>query len=366
LRAMAVRQREAAGGGVAGGGGAGESLYAKLERALKEAYDAVRSGRQGQQEHEVELPELGGLLVKVYTKQHEPKVYAKQYEPKECAAVFEVFKRGHPDPLCKVELYLLNREPSAVYVDCWILRDLASVCARGGGCWLSWEEARAALELAGWAASRLIKLAGIPAKVEKVGLVKAYNTGDGELHVLPCLQVSMNGKSYSVCQWVRLYSDPGGGWEVKSSLRLVPIGEVYAKMVRVLAELRRIVSEYTWNQESEGAERARAREYRGEFLELEEFVLHRPDGTKEVLLELWFPGLYHIGESFAVVDCLFSGKCTKSSDSELADAVKKELEEAWGVVVQAVRRYREEHDPRLTTFAYITLEAVRRAGLVPA
>ena len=67
-----------------------------------------------------------------------------------------------------------------------------------------------------------------------------------------------------------------------------------------------------------------------------------------------------------MLECVFFDKCTKSNDSELADALRKELEEAWGVVVQECRRYTEELDPRYAVFAYIVVEALRRAGLAPA
>ena len=43
--------------------------------------------------------------------------------------------------------------------------------------------------------------------------------------------------------------------------------------------------------------------------------------------------------------------------------IKKELEEALGVVVQEGRRYTEEHDPRYAALAYIVVEALGRAGL---
>jgi len=363
--AMAVRWREAEGGTGAGAGnapGATESSYAQLERVLREAYEAARSGRQEQQEHEIELPELGGLLVKVYMKQYEEEeyteVYMKQYEEEEYTAVLEVLKSGHP--LCKVELSIRNGEPLAVSVDCWELENLASECARGGSCWLSWEEMEDALKLTGWAANVLAELAGIPVKVEGTGLVDA----------LPCLQVSVNGKSYSVCQWAYLSHDPNRGWEVKGDYRLIPIGEAHIKIAEALMELEEMVEKYVENREREGAEyiyaagHTRAREYRGEFLRLKEVVLRRPDGTEEVLLEPQLSWIDYIGEDFTVVYCPYS--CPEGSDSELADALRKELEEVVGVVVQECRRYTEELDPRYAAFAYIVVEALRRAGLAPA
>ena len=347
---MAVRQKKA-GGGPAGAGGIAESPYAELERALKEAYEAARSGRQGQQEHEVELPELGDLLVEVY---------AKQYKQKEYSVFFKVFKRGNRYPLCGVELSLRDEKPPAVHIDCDELMTLASGCARGKGCALSWEEARTALGLTVWAASRLAGLAGIPAKVEKVGLVEARDTWDGGLSVLPCLQVSVNGKSYSVCRWARLFRDPNRGWKVESIYRLIPIGK-HAKMIGALAELKEMVKEYVENREREGAKSTYASKYQGEFLRLEEVVLRRPDGTEEVLLVPWLYKLNYIGEGLAVVYVYCPHSCSEGSDSELADAFKKELEEAWGEVVQAVRRYTEEQDPRYAALAYIAAEALRKA-----
>jgi len=191
--------------------------------------------------------------------------------------------------------------------------------------------------------------------------VEAYNTRNGGPSVLPCLQVSVKGESYSVCQGLRLSRNPGGGWEVKGRLRLVPIGKHIKMMARALVELGEMVKEYVENLESEGAKYTYASKHRGEFLELDEVALRRPDGTKEVLLEPWFSRLDYIGEDFAVVECPYG--CPEGGDSELADAVKKDLEEALGVVVQAVRRYMETGDPRLTTFAYIAAEALGRAGL---
>ena len=363
---MAVRQREAAGGGVAGGGSAGESPYAELKRALREAYEAARSGRQEQLERRVELPELGGLLVEVYVD-----TYWSD------AVIFKVLKRGRggggdQSLLCYVKLRFKDKKPYEFEVDCDGLKNLASWCARGKGCALSWDEVETALGLTGWAASRLAELAGIPAKVEGTGLVKAYDVGDGELHVLPCLQVSASGKSYSVCQGLRLSRNTSGSWEVKGGLRLVPIGK-HARMAEALAELEKMVKEYVENLEREGAKFTYASKHRGEFLRLDEVVLRRPDGTKEVLLvpwfykalrEPWFHKLNYIGEDFAVVYC--PANRSKISDSELADAVRKELEEAWGEVVRAGRRYTEEQDPRYAALAYIALEALRRAGLAPA
>ena len=292
------------------------------------------------------------------------KVYTKRREPEEYATILEVFKRGYPDPLCEVELSFSNGEPSAVYLSCLRLGELASECAGGGGCALSWEEMERALELAGWAANVLAGLAGIPAKAEKVGLVEARFTWDGELYVLPCLQVSIDSESYLMCRWAYLRRDPGGGWEVTGGFRLVPIGEAHIKIAEALAELKEMVEEYVENREREGAERARDSKYRGKLLELEEVVLRLPDGTEEVLLEPVLSELYYIGEDFNAVDC-FKG-CPEGGDSELADAVKKDLEEAWGVVVRAVRRYMETGDPRYAAFAYITVEALERAGLAPA
>ena len=350
---MAVRQKKAGGGpaGAGGGGGEGRAL-AVLEGALREAYEAARSSLKEYQERRIELPELGDLLVEVY---------AKQYKQKEYSVFFKVFKRGNRYPLCEVELFLRDEKPSAVYVDCRELMDLASGCAGGGGCALSWEEMEGALGFAGWAVNRLAGLAGIPAKVEKVSLVEAYNTKDGEVDVFPCLQVSIDDKSYSVCRRACLYRNPKRGWGVDSDIRLVPIGETHAKMIGMLMELGKMVSEYIRNRESEGAERARAREYRGDFLELEEAALRLPDGTEEVLLEPWLYKLDYLGEDFAALFCFHD--CPESSDSELADALRKELEEAWGEVVQAVRRYTEEQDPRYAALAYIVAEAVKRAGL---
>ena len=355
MRAMAVRQRKAGGGSGGAGGGEGRAL-AVLEGVLREVYDAAKGLRQGQLERRVELPELGDLFVKVY---------AVRYEQEWGVAVFMVFKRNYKDPLCEVELYLNNGEPSAVYVSSGMLEFFASRCARGEDCALSWEEARTALELTVWAANRLAELAGIPAKVEGAGLVEAYSIWNGKPHVFPCLQVSVDGKSYLVCGQVHLLCrDTDRGWEVKGYPRLVSIGEVYAKMVRVLAELWKMVEEYVKNRKRKGAKSTRTREHRGEFLELEEVVLRRRDGTEEVLLKPQLYSLDYIREGFAVVKCSYS--YMESSDSELAAMIKKEVEEAWREVVQAVRRYMETGDPRLTTFAYIAAEAVRRAGLAPA
>jgi len=301
--------------------------------------------------------ELGGLFAEVY---------AVQYKQKEYSVFFKVLMRGHPEPLCKVELSLRNEKPLAVYVGCLRLGELASECARGGGCRLSLEEARAALGLAVWAANVLAELAGAPLEVEEVELVEAYDIGTGGPSVLPCLQVSVNGKSYSICRWAYLRRDPGGGWRVKGGLRLVPIGEAHARMVGALVELREMVSEYTWYRESESARYMRVRKRQGEFLELEEIVLHRPDGTEEVLLKPRLYKLYYLGEGFTMLECVFFDKCTKSNDSELADALRKELEEVVGVVVQECKRYTEELDPRYAALAYIAAEAVRRAGLAPA
>ena len=356
---MAVRQREGgegrereAGGGPGAGGAAGESTYAKLERALREAYEAARSGRVLGGPASIGL---GGLFAEVYT---------KQYGTGEHAAIFKVFKRDYLNLLCSVELKFKDEKPYEFTVDCLRLSVLASECARGEGCGLSWEEMEDALGLTVWAASRLAELAGIPAKVEGAGLVEAYNMWNGKPSVLPCLQVSVKGKSYSVCQGLRLSHNPDRGWRVKGDYRLAPIGETHAKMVEALAELGEMVWEYVENRKREGAERIDASKYRGKLLELEEVVLRLPDGAEEVLLKPWLPKLEYLGEDFAVVACLTS--CPEGSDSELADAVKKDLEEALGKVVQAVRRYMETGDPRLITFAYIAAEAVRRAGLAPA
>jgi len=348
---MAVRQREGRKGKEKGAGG-GESPYAKLERALRGVYDVARGVHQEQQERMIELPELGGLLVKVY---------AVQYEQKWGAAVFKVFKRGYLDPLCEVRFEFENGEPYAVYVSCGILEVFASRCARGEGCVLSWEEARAALRLAGWAASRLAKLAGIPAKVEREGLVEAYDTRDGGPHVFPCLQVSMNGKSYLVCGWARLSRDPNEGWRVEGDLRLVPIGEAHIKITKALMELEEMVLKYIRNRKGKGTKHIHVREYRGDFLELEKITLRRRDGAEEVLLEPRFSWLYHIGEGFTAVKC--STGCPESSDSELAAIIKKKLDEVMGKVVQACRHYMDMGDPRYAVFAYITVEALRRAGL---
>jgi len=354
---MAVRWREAGGGTGPGGAGnapgATESPYAKLERALREVYEAARVSRAPVEPASVEL---GGLVARVYTK-----IYS--YWSYSYAVIFEVYSRGDggdQPPLCYVRLEFKHEEPYAFEVDCLRLSDLASRCARGEGCVLSWEEARTALRLAVWAVSRLAGLAGVSVKVEGAGLVEARDTLDGGPRVFPCLQVSASGKSYSVCERAHLSRDSGGRWSAESIYRLVPIGK-HARMAVALAELGRMVSEYTWNQESKGAERIHAGKHQGEFLELKEFVLRRPDGTEEVLLEPWLPGLYHIGEGLAVVFCPDS--YMESSDSDLADAVRKELDEIVEVVVRACRHYRETGDPRLTTFAYITVEALRRAGL---
>jgi len=241
------------------------------------------------------------------------------------------------------------------------LRILASKCARGEGCALSLEEARAALGLAGWAASRLAKLADAPVKVEGAGLVEAYDIENGKLHVLPCLQVSMNGERRLMCQGVHLSRNPGRGWRVKGSLRLVPIGKRIKMMADALAELGEMVSEYIRRRESEGAERIHGREHRGEFLMLEEIVLRRRDGTEEVLLKPWFYKLNYLGEGFAVVEC--SDGCPRSSDGELAAMIGKEVEKVMGEVRRACRRYVKTGDPQLTALAYIVVEALRRAGL---
>jgi len=347
---MTVRWREAGGG--PGTGSTGESTYAKLERALREAYEAARGLRQGQQERRVELPELGDFIVKVY---------AKQREPEEYATILEVFKRGYPDPLCEAELSLHNGEPSAVDVDCGELEELASRCARGEGCRLSWEEARTALGLAGLAANVLAGLAGAPVKVEGTGLVEAYDIRDGEVYAFPCLQVSASGERRSMCKRVRLYRNPNRSWGVDGGLRLIPIGEAHARMAVALVELMEMVKEHIWNRKGEGAERTRARRYWGDFLKLEKIALHLLDGTEEVLLEPLFSELNYIGEDFAMVKCSYG--CPKSGDGELAAMIKKELEEALGVVVRAVRRYMETGDPRYAALAYITVEALERAGL---
>jgi len=243
------------------------------------------------------------------------------------------------------------------------LGDLASKCARGKDCALSWEEMEDALKLAGLAVNVLAGLAGAPAKVEKVGLVEARYTRNGKLSVLPCLQVSVKGKSYSVCEWARLSRNPGEDWGVKDGLMLVPIGEAHAKMIGALAELKEMVEEHLRSRESEGAKRIHAREHLGKFLGLKEVVLRRPDGTEEVLLEPWLYKLNYIGEGLAVVYVYCPYSCSEGSDSELADAFKKELEEVVGKVVQACGRLTGEHDPRYAVFAYIALEALGRAGL---
>ena len=128
-----------------------------------------------------------------------------------------------------------------------------------------------------------------------------------------------------------------------------------------MMELGEMMKEYVENLESEGAKSTYASKHRGEFLVLDEVVLRRPDGAEEVLLKPWFLELNYTGEDFAVVKCPYG--CPEGGDSELADAVKKDLEEALGVVVRTVRRYMETGDPRLTTFAYIVVEALGRAGL---
>ena len=355
LRAMAVRQRKAGGSSGPGAGG-GESPYTELEGALREVYEAARSGRQGQLERRVELPELGDLLVEVFS----VKFFAR----------VEVLKRGNLNPLCEVGLFFGNEKPLIVGVICGELEELASRCARGEGCWLSWEEARDALGLTVWAVNRLAELAGAPAKVEKVGLVEAYGIGSVGPSVLPCLQMSIDGKRRSMCGEVHLSRYPDRSWKVWGSLRLVPIGEAHIKMVEALAELEKMVEEYKRNREREGAERiyvakrTHARKHWGDFLGLEEVVLRLPDGAEEVLLKPWFFELSLVGEDFAVVACPAS--CPESSDSELADTIKKDVEEALGVVVQTVRRYTEEHDPQFAAFAYIVVEALGRAGLASA
>jgi len=361
---MAVRQREAGGG--SGGGSAGESPYAKLERVLREAYDAAKSSRQEQQgrrkrqKRMIELPELGGLLVKVSMGQRFLGFLFSGF----FSVYLEVFKRGHRYPLCEVQLPLDTYAPHMIKVVCDELMWRVSSCINGEGCVLSWEEARAALGLTGWAVNMLAKLAGAPVKVEGVGLVETYNTKDGKLYVFPCLQVSVGSERRSVCQGALLQGNLKGGWGITGIFELVPIGEAHIKIARMLVELKKMVEEYTWNREREGAKSTRAHKHRGEFLELEEVVLRRRDGAEEVLLEPWFLELEYIGEGLAVVDCLFSDICTKSSD-ELADAIRKELEEVVGKVVRAGRRHTEEHDPRFTTFAYIVVEALREAGLAP-
>jgi len=358
LRAMAVRQKKA-GGGPAGAGG-GESPYTELEEVLKKVYKAVKRGYAPGKPASIEL---GGLVAKVYAEAYRSGIV----ELEEYRVIFEVRSRGgggEQHPLCRVQLEFEDGELHEFEVGCWELKDLASKCARGGGCALSWEEMEDALGLTVWAANRLAKLAGIPAKVKRASLVEARGTWDGEVNVFPCLQMSIDGKSYSMCREVRLSSDLGGRWWVDSGLRLVPIGETHAKMVEALMELKEVVPEHARKQESEGAKYIYVRKHRGEFLELEEVVLRRPDGAEEVLLKPRFPRPYYLGEGLAVVECFYS--CSEGSDSELADAFKKELEEAWGEVVQAVRRYTEEQDPQYAVFAYIALEALRRAGLAPA
>jgi len=361
---MAVRQRKAAGGSSgAGGTGAAESPYTELERALKETYEAAKGGRTPSKLASIGL---GGLTARVYAEAYRSDIV----ELEERRVIFEVRSRGDGGdelPLCSVWLKFKYGEPYKFDVDCGILGSLASRCARGEGCELSWEEARTALGLAVWAASRLAELAGIPAKVERTGLVEAYDIGDGELHVLPCLQVSMNGKGYSMCQGLHLSRNTSGSWRVEGGFRLVPIGEAHIKIAEALMELEEMVKEHIWNRENEGAERIHIREHRGEFLGLEEVVLRRPDGAEEVLLKPVLPRLYYLGEGLAVVECsFFFDACMKSGDSELADTIKKELEEGMGKVVQAVRRYMETGDPRYTALAYIVAEALRKAGLVPA
>ena len=346
--AMAVRQRKA---------GEGRALAA-LESVLREAYEAARSGRQGQQEHEVELPERGNLLVKVYA---EPLLWSN-------AVIFEVRNRGDDGkqpPLCYVWLEFEGGKPYKFDMDCEKLGDLASRCARGGGCALSWEEMENVLGLTVWAVNRLAELAGIPVKVERTSLVKAYNIKTGEMRAFPCLQVSVDGESYSVYKWARLYRNPDGSWGVEHhDPRLVLIGKRIKMMAVALAELKEMVEQYIRNREREGAERARASKHWGEFLGLEEVVLRRRDGTEEVLLVPWFYELDYLGEDFAVVEC--PPRYSKSNDDKLADAIRKEVEKVMEEVVRAVRRYMETGDPRLTTFAYIVVEALRKAGLAPA
>jgi len=357
---MAVRQREreAEGGSGAGVGntpGAAESPYAQLERALREAYEAVRSGLEGDRKLIIKLPELRGL-------------YAWVYLGKILSSVY-VHKSGFYASLCEVKLsfHLGNGEPCELEINCERLKSLASGCAGGESCELSWEEMEGALRLTGWAVNRLAELAGIPAKVEKVGLVEAYGIGSVGPSVLPCLQMSIDGKRRSMCGEVHLSRYPDRSWKVWGSLRLVPIGEAHIKMVEALAELEKMVEEYKRNREREGAERiyvakrTHARKHWGDFLGLEEVVLRLPDGAEEVLLKPWFFELSLVGEDFAVVACPAS--CPESSDSELADTIKKDVEEALGVVVQTVRRYTEEHDPQFAAFAYIVVEALGRAGL---
>jgi len=368
--AVKQREREAGGGPGAGGGGAGESPYAALEGVLREVYDAARGLRQEQRgrrkrlERRVELPELGDLLVKVSMGQRFL-VFGFLPSLRYFSVYLEVFKRGHRYPLCEVQLPLDTYAPHMFKVVCDELMWRVSSCINGEGCVLSLEEARAALGLAGWAANVLAVLAGIPVKVEKVGLVEAYNTKDGKLYVFPCLQVSAGGERRSVCQGAFLQGKLKGGWEIIGIFELVPIGEAHIKMARMLVELKKIVEEYTWNREREGAKSTRARKHQGEFLRLEEVVLRRRDGTEEVLLEPWFLELEYIGEDFTVVYCLFSDICTKSSN-ELADAIRKELNEVVKEVVQECRRYTEELDPRYAALAYIAAEALRKAWPEPA
>ena len=351
---MAVRQREreAEGGSGAGVGntpGAAESPYAQLERALREAYEAVRSGLEGDRKLIIKLPELRGL-------------YAWVYLGKILSSVY-VHKSGFYASLCEVKLsfHLGNGEPCELEINCERLKSLASGCAGGESCELSWEEMEGALRLTGWAVNRLAELAGIPAKVEKVGLVEAYDIRNGKPSVFPCLQVSMNGERRLMCQWAYLRRDPNGGWRVDSGLRLVPIGEAHAKMIGALVEIKEMVWKHIENRKGEGAEHIHAREHQGEFLELDEVALRLPDGAEEVLLRPRLFWLDYLGEDFAVVFC--PANRSKISDGELADAVRKELEEALGKVVQAVRRYTETGVPRYAALAYIALEALKRVGL---
>ena len=359
MKAMAVRQREA-GGGPAGAGGV-ESTYAELERALREAYD-VAKGKGGRAPSKPASIELGGLLVKVYAESHLLDIL-----------VFEARGRGDGVgqlPLCRVQLRFKDGEPYKFEVYYWELEELASKCARGEGCRLSWEEMENVLRLTSWAVNRLAELAGIPAKVEKVGLVKARFTRNGGPSVLPCLQVSVDGKRRSVCEWAYFRRNPSGSWGVKGIYRLVSIGR-HVKMADALMELGEMVEEHIRRREREGAWRIRALgywgetlglkeiEYQGDFLELEKVVLRLPDGAEEVLLEPVLYKLIYLGEDFAVVKC--PPRYSRSNDDKLADALRKELEEAWGVVVRAVRRYTEEHDPRYAVLAYIVVEALRKA-----
>jgi len=345
---MAVRQRGA--GSTAGAGGTGDfyrNLYVSFEEALRKAYEAARINQRDCQLS----AKLGNLNVEVCAEHH--------------AVIFRVFERGHFTPLCRVELYFSSGEPVRVVVDCEKLEELASGCARGGGCALSWEEMERALELAGWAANVLAGLAGIPLEVEEVELLEARDTGSGGPRVLPCLQVSAGGGSYSVCKFVDFRHDPGKGWLLDRSYRLFPIDENLVKLLWWLAGLKRMVNEFITEQERGGV-RFRFKEtlvLNGNIMGLSTVVLRFPNGRKDVFLVPQPGYLHYLGEGFAAVLCLDADVCMKSGDYELADTLRRDAEEVVREVVLASRHYRETEDPRFTTFAYIVVEALSRAGL---